>query len=107
MSQEGSARSKADTIQQLESQLDTVLRGYTSKLEDLQRASGVKDKYLTMVVEKWNEEVNKKMPKKKGISAADRRKKVSILEELHRAMHETPFNPLLRIDGKLLILCLS
>jgi uncharacterized protein (UPF0297 family) len=60
-----------------------------------------------MVVEQWNEEVEKKMPKKRGISAAERRKKASILEELYRAMHETPFNPLLQIDGKLLILYIS
>lgn len=32
--------------------------------------------------------------------ATNHQKKVSILEELHHAVHETPFNPLLQIDGK-------
>ena len=97
--QEGLAHSKNETIKQLESQLDTVLHGYTSKLETLQREHGVKDKYFTMVVEKWNEEVNKQMPKKKGVSAADRERRVSILKEQHNAMPDAPFNPLLQIDG--------
>ena len=39
--QEGSVRSKQETIRQLEAQLDTVLNGYTSKLDNLQRESGV------------------------------------------------------------------
>ena len=52
-----------------------------------------------MVVEKWNEEVDKQMPKKKGVSAADRKRRVLILEDQHRAMPEMPFNPLLHLDG--------
>jgi len=54
-----------------------------------------------MVIEKWNKEVNKKMPKKKGISAADRRMRASMLEEQYRALPQTPFNPLLQMDGML------
>ena len=93
------ARSKSQTIKQLKSQLDTVLSGYTLKLDNLQREHGVKDKFFTMVVEKWNEEVDKQMPKKKGVSAADRKRRVLILEDQHRAMPEMPFNPLLHLDG--------
>ena len=90
---------KMETLRHLKSQLESVLSRYVSKLDRLQRECGVKDKYFTIVVEKWNEEVDKKMPKKKGVSAADREMRASILGEQCRATPEDPFNPLLQIDG--------
>ena len=97
--QEGSACSKENTINQLDSQLETLLRGYPSKLDQMQRSSGVKDHYLTMIIEEWDKEVVKKQPKKRGVAAAEWQAKVKILEDLHCATPET-FNPLLHVPSK-------
>jgi len=95
--QEGPVRSKRDTIKQLESQLSTALNGYISKLDLMQRSHGVKDRYFTMLMEEWNKEVEKELPKKKGVSAAERQARATILKELRSKVSE-PFNPLLQID---------
>jgi len=64
----------------------------------MQRSHGVKDRYFTMLMEEWNKEVEKELPKKKGVSAAERQARATILKELRSKVSE-PFNPLLQIDG--------
>ena len=44
---------------QLRAQLDFILKGFVSKLDHLQRDSGVKDKHFSCILEWWQIEAEK------------------------------------------------
>lgn len=49
--QEGTPWTKQDTLVQLRAQLDFILKGFVSKLDHLQRDSGVKDNHFSRILE--------------------------------------------------------
>ena len=61
----------------------------------------MKDKYFTMTLEMWNKEVSKELPKKGSLSTSECKIQASILNGLYAAAPNSPFNPLLQLEGEL------
>ncbi|KAL1684623.1 hypothetical protein GGG16DRAFT_67955 [Schizophyllum commune] len=95
--QEGSMRTKEDTVRELERQLDAVLDGAPTRATNHQTDTGVKDRYFAHFEEVLAEECSRiKERQQAGDNMVDLK---SALRRLRDSMPKDIFNPALRLDG--------
>ncbi|KAH9915703.1 hypothetical protein B0H21DRAFT_713573 [Amylocystis lapponica] len=100
----GDPRTKTETLHDLGAQLKCALEGAPSKVDDMARESGTKDKYFQHFLDLIQAEANRIRKANKGVPAADGTTKVdqlkAALKKFRAELPENMFNPTLLVPVK-------